>query len=141
MKKYSGVIAVAILAAGYAPAQGEELLAARNIRAGDIIVADDIVTPKGREGIRQATILLGLEAARNIYRGQPIDEDDLRAPTVVARNEIVKMEFASGPLFITTEGRALDQGAMGERIRVMNLISKRVVSATIVSSNTVRTLQ
>lgn len=139
MKKFSGLIAATILATGYAPAFGEELVAARNIRAGALVLAADIATPKGDVGLRQAVNFIGLEAVRNIYRGQPITENDLRAPTIIARNEVVRMEFTKGPMTIATEGRALDQGGMGDRIRVMNLASKRVVSGVIVAASTVRT--
>lgn len=141
MKKFSGLIAASILATGYTPAFAEDVVAARNIRAGEIVAAADIETPKGEEGLRRASRLIGLEAAHNIFRGQPLSEADLRLPTLVARNEIVKMEFTKGPMMIATEGRALDQGGMGDRIRVMNLLSKRIVSAVIVNTNTVRTKQ
>ncbi len=139
MKKFAGLIAATILASGYAPAFGEELLAARNIRAGALVLAADIATPKGDAALRLAANFIGLEAVRNIYRGQPITEGDVRAPTIVARNAVVRMEFTKGPMTIATEGRALDQGGMGDRIRVMNLASKRVVSAVVVGASTVRT--
>ncbi len=139
--KFSGVIAAMILANGAMPAAAEDVVAARNIRAGAIIAAADIVTPAGEAALRAATELIGLEAARSIYKGQPLNKDDLRAPTLIERNAIVTMEFVKGPMLIATEGRALDQGGSGDRIRVMNLLSKRIVSATVVSANTVRTKQ
>jgi flagella basal body P-ring formation protein FlgA len=141
MKKFSGLIAASILASGYAPSVGEELVAARNIRAGDVVAAADIATPRGDEALRRAAKLVGLEAVRNIYRGQPFSESDLKTPTLVSRNDIVTMEFAKGPMVISTEGRALDQGGLGDRVRVMNLLSKRIVTAVVVNNNTVRTRQ
>ncbi|MGE0410100.1 MAG: flagellar basal body P-ring formation chaperone FlgA [Amphiplicatus sp.] len=141
MKRFSGLIAATILATGYAPAFAEEIVAARNIRAGAMLLAGDIETPKSETALRFAATLIGLEAARNIYRGQPIVESDLRSPTLIARNTVVTMEFVKGPMQISTEGRALDQGGMGDRIRVMNLASKRVVSGVIVGGNLVRTRQ
>ncbi|MEQ8178197.1 MAG: flagellar basal body P-ring formation chaperone FlgA [Amphiplicatus sp.] len=140
--KFSGVIAAMILAGGAMPAAAaEDVVAARNIRAGAIIAAADIVAPASETALRAATELVGLEAARSIYKGQPLNKSDLRAPTLIERNAIVTMEFVKGPMLISTEGRALDQGGSGERIRVMNLLSKRIVSATIVNANTVRTKQ
>lgn len=141
MKKFSGLIAATILASGYAPSFAEEPVAARNIRAGEMIAAADIETPDSETALRKAAGFVGKEAARAIYRGQKISSQDLRAPTLVARNAIVSMEFNKGPLSISTEGRALDQGGEGQRIRVMNLTSRRVVSAIIVNANTVRTKQ
>lgn len=141
MKKFAGLIAATILASGYAPAVIDEPVAARNIRAGEVISASDIETPESDLALRMAAGFVGKEAARAIYRGQKISLRDLRAPTLVERNAIVAMEFVKGPLSISTEGRALDQGAEGDRIRVMNLASRRVVSAVIINANTVRTKQ
>ncbi|MBI1366974.1 MAG: flagellar basal body P-ring formation protein FlgA [Alphaproteobacteria bacterium] len=136
--KFSGLIATAILAAGYSPAAGEEIVAARNIRAGETLLASDIETPDSESGLRQAATFIGREAAHSIYRGQPINAADLRAPTLVDRNAIVRMEFSKGALAMATQGRALDQGGLGDRIRVMNMASKRIVSAIVVATNTVR---
>ena len=140
MKKFAGIIATSILASDFtAAAAAEELLAARNIRAGAVITAADIAKPDDREAIRRAIGIIGMEAARTFYRGQPLDEDNLRKPTLVDRNAIVHMEYNNGPMTISAEGRALDKGGMGERIRVMNLASKRVVTATVTGTDSVRT--
>lgn len=139
--KYSGLIAAMILAGGAAPAQAEEVIAARNIRAGSVIAAGDLVAPESDAALRLAAGFIGLEATRSIYKGQPLNRDELRRPTLVERNAIVTMEFAKGPMMIATEGRALDQGGEGDRVRVMNLASRRIVTAVVVNANTVRTRQ
>lgn len=139
MKKFAGIIAGSILASDLSGAAfAEELIAARNIRAGAIITAGDITAPDDTDGMRRAVNMIGKEAIRTFYQGQPLTEDDLRAPTVVKRNAIVHMEYSKGPMIISAEGRALDKGGIGERIRVMNLISKRVVTATIIGADSVR---
>lgn len=136
--KFAGLIAAATLASA---AAAEEPTAARNIRIGTIISAADIVAPQRGDGLREAASFIGLEATRPIYKGEPVLRGDLRAPTVVARNAVVTMEFEKGALIISTQGRALDQGALGDRVRVMNLGSKRIVTAFVTASNTVRTKQ
>ncbi|MFQ5562730.1 MAG: flagellar basal body P-ring formation chaperone FlgA [Parvularculaceae bacterium] len=138
MMKFSGVIAATILAAGYEPIASEELVAARNVSAGEILTAADIMTPKGAEGLRRAAGLIGQEALHALYKGQPFSESDVHPQTIVERNALVKMEFVKGPLTITAEGRALDSGGMGERVRVMNVFSRRIVSTIVVGTNTVK---
>ncbi|MEM8935806.1 MAG: flagellar basal body P-ring formation chaperone FlgA [Pseudomonadota bacterium] len=138
MHKYKAVIATAILASGVEYAAAEELLAARNIRAGSLISASDIVTPHTDEAMRRAAKAIGMQTARALYKGKPFDEADLEPPTIVDRNEIVTMEYFKGPLMISAEVRALDEGGRGERIRVINLQSKRIVSATIIDAGRVR---
>ncbi len=138
MLKFSGLIAASILASGYEPAVIEELVAARNVSVGQIITASDIVTPKGEIGLRRAAHLIGQETLHALYKGKAFSEGDLHAPTIVNRNTIVKMEFVKGPMTISAEGRALDNGGMGERVRVMNLLSRRVVTAVVIAENTVK---
>ena len=138
MKKFAGLIAGSILAADFSSAAAEDLIATRNIRAGAVIAAADIAAPDDPDAMRRAVNMIGMEAIRTFYRGQPITEDALRRPTLVKRNAIVFMEYAKGPMTISAEGRALDQGAMGERIRVMNLHSKRVVTAIVTGADSVK---
>ena len=137
--RFSGLIAAAVLANGAAFA--DEPVAARNIRIGTILSASDVVAPQSEDGLRDAASFIGLEAARPIYKGEALSRDSLRAPTAVARNAVVTMEFEKGALIISTEGRALEPGAVGDRVRVMNLGSRRIVSAYVTALNTVRTRQ
>lgn len=137
--KFAGLLAAAVLASGAADA--EEPTAARNIRVGSILTARDIAPPQGEDALREASSLIGLEAARAILKGEPISRADLRQPTLVARNTLVTMEFERSGLLISTEGRALEDGAHGQAVRVMNLASKRIVSTVVVAQNIVRTKQ
>ena len=141
MKKFAGVIAGLVLANEGALAAATDIVAAKHIRAGTILTAADITTPQDRESMRRAYNMIGLEARRTYYRGQSIDEDDFQSPTLVARNAIVQMEFEKGPMIILAEGRALDRGSKGERIRVMNMLSKRVVTATVTGADSVKAKQ
>lgn len=139
MKKFAGIIATSILASDmFSVAVAEELVAARNIRAGSVITATDIVSPNDIDAMRRAVNIIGMEAVRTFYQGQPLREDNLRKPTLVKRNAIVQMAFAQGAMIINAEGRALDQGGLGDRIRVMNLISKRIVVATVSGNDSVK---
>ena len=138
MKKFAGIIAMSALGVSIEAACAEDVVAARNIRAGTIISAGDIITPTEHAALRRAVDIIGKEASRAFYRGQPIDESKLRAPTVIKRNAIVQMEYARGPLSISAEGRALDNGALGERIRVMNLGSKRIVTVVVTGEDSVK---
>lgn len=139
MNKFAGIIATSILASDmFNVAAAEDLLAARNIRAGAVITASDIVSPTDLTAMRRAVNIIGMEAVRTFYQGQPLDEKLLRKPTIVKRNAIVQMAFSQGAMTINAEGRALDQGGLGDRIRVMNLSSKRVVTATISGPDSVQ---
>ncbi|MEM9169259.1 MAG: flagellar basal body P-ring formation chaperone FlgA [Pseudomonadota bacterium] len=130
------LIAMIVVFAG--PAAAESLIAAKNVRAGQRLQADDIVTPATTEALRVAASMIGKEAKRNLYKGKAFASGDVRSPTVIDRNALVTMTFTKGPLVIETEGKALDFGGVGDRIRVLNVRSKRIVSATVLDENRVR---
>jgi flagella basal body P-ring formation protein FlgA len=47
---------------------------------------------------------------------------------LVDRNQIVTLVYNLGGLEITTEGRALDRGGLGDVVGVMNLSSRKTVT-------------
>jgi len=53
------------------------------------------------------------------------------APAAVQRNENIALSFAAPGLNLTTRARALQPGAIGQRIRVVNLQSNRTIDATV----------
>ena len=138
MKKFAGIIAGSILANGIpSTAFSEDIVVLKHIHVGTIISASDIVPPKSAAAMRRAAGLIGKETARTLYQGQPILDKDVRSPTLIKRNAIVQVEFNKGLMTILTEGRALDDGGLGSRIRVMNLSSKRIITTIVTSANTV----
>lgn len=138
MKKFAGIIAMSILGTSIETAVAEDIVAARNIRAGSVISAADIITPDDRNALRLAVDIIGMEARRAFYKGQPINQGELRTPTLIKRNSIVQMQFARGAMTISAEGRALENGGLGDRIRVMNLGSKRIVTVVVTGADSVR---
>ncbi len=70
--------------------------------------------------------------------GVPLLLSDLTAPTIVRREARVLM-VAEGPgLSLTAEGRALESGAAGEHVRVLNPVSKAVIDAVVIGDGRVR---
>lgn len=114
----------------------QAVVAARTIRAGTVLAADDLAfSPRDDFGpgatFESMSGVVGREARVSIYAGRPIRPGEIGAPTIIDRNAIVKLSFKLGALVIETEGRALDAGGLGDRIRVMNLDSRRTVSGTV----------
>lgn len=116
-----------------APAPAGSLVAARAIVVKSVVKASDVKrSPEVFDGAATALDdVVGLEARVTIYPGRPILPGDLGPPALVERNEIVSLSFARGVLNIRTEARALDRGAKGERVRVMNLTSRTIVSGVV----------
>ncbi len=122
---------VTLLSAGSAIA--ESISAVRTIRPGEIVGPGDIqlvstAVPGTAQSIDQ---VVGLEAKVAIYAGRPVFMSDLGPPAVVERNEIIQLIYKNGSLMITTDGRALDRAAIGDRVRVMNIESRTIVIARV----------
>lgn len=116
-----------------APALADVVVPVRTIRAKEVLSAEDFqVKPATIPGaIDTLADVVGQEARIALYPGRPVRAGDVGPPAVVDRNQLVTLEFLSGNLRIVAEGRALGRGAIGDRIRVMNLASRSTLSGRI----------
>ena len=63
---------------------------------------------------------------------------DLTRPALVRKGATVLMLLDSPGIALTAQGQALEPGAIGERIRVLNPTSRAVVEAEVIGSGRVR---
>lgn len=115
------------------PAYADSLVATRTIRAQTVLTAEDLVLVAAEipGALADPALAIGQEARVTLYAGRPVAASDLGPPALIDRNQTVALIYRSGGLSILTEGRALDRGAAGEVIRVMNLSSRLTVNGTI----------
>ena len=130
-----GLSIAAVLAAGFwtGAASAQTVAPVRAIRSQSIIAPSDLTmleesVPGAITSVSEA---VGREAKVTLYAGRPIRFDQIGAPALIERNQIVRMKFGAGLLSIRTEGRALGRAGLGERVRVMNLTSRQVVVGTV----------
>jgi flagella basal body P-ring formation protein FlgA len=136
------LLLVCALSAGVVFAQpvfAQSVTAVRAIRSKTVLAAEDLVVAEAAVpgGVAAVEDAIGLEAKVALYPGRPILASQLRAPALVERNAVVRMSYASGPLRIVTEGRALDRAGAGEAVRVMNLASKQTVTGVVAADGTI----
>ncbi|SEL54384.1 flagella basal body P-ring formation protein FlgA [Roseovarius azorensis] len=110
------------------PVWADRIVAARTIRAQEIIAAEDLLLEPGT-GRGSVTLqdLIGKEALVSLYPGRPVRAADVGPPALIDRNQIVSLIYLRGGLRIMTEGRALARAGMGEYVRVMNLASRATI--------------
>lgn len=116
----------------------ESLVAARIIRAGEPLVAEDVMLVDADipGALTSPDEAMGQEARVAIYAGRPILRQTLGPQTIVERNQIVTLNYRAGGLTIRTEGRALARGSTGDVVEAMNLTSKTRVSGRIKADGT-----
>jgi len=87
--------------------------------------------------ITQAADLIGMAARRSLRPNSPIRTNDVEKPRIVKKNTLVSVVYKVGTLNITFRGRALEDGALGEAISVLNSRSRRTIQTVVTAPNTV----
>lgn len=128
---------IAMMAAGAVLAQS--ITPTRAIRGQSVIGPDDVALSEDfvPGAVAELAAVIGREARVTLYPGRPILSGQVGAPTLIERNQLVRMHFASGALSIVTEGRALDRAGVGELVRVMNLASRQIVTGSVKADGTI----
>lgn len=116
------------------------------IVAGTVISRGDVEwqqVPANRYGagyIDRIEELVGQTPRRALAAGMPIRNADIGKPEAIAKNGLVTMVVQAPGLTITTTGRAMEAGSVGDVVQIMNLQSKRTVQATVTGINLVQVM-
>lgn len=81
--------------------------------------------------ILQEEELLGMTPRRVANSGEPLSLNEIEAPIIVTRGDMITMIFNDGPIYLTARGKALEHGAKGDVIRVVNPASNQTVEGTV----------
>lgn len=110
------------------------------LRAGDTIPMRMEVTKLNSGYYLQSDSLDGKILRQSIPAGRPLTPNMLRAPLMVRRGDNVTIVAAGAGLQVRMKGKALQDAALGERVSVQNLRSKRIVEGTAVEPGQVQVL-
>jgi len=114
------------------------LVAGQPIGAGDVRIArvrGGLVRGEPAHTLEQ---VVGMTPRAPVNPGQPLLVAELARPLAVAKGAVVAMELSAPGLQVLGQGRALEQGGMGDRIQVLNPASRAVLMAEIVGHDRVR---
>ena len=125
----NGLALFAALAATAAPAKADDILvpaAKVVIYPGDIVGEDALEdVPLSRAGVGGPFALsrvdvIGKTARRTLLPGQAIPLAAIDNPRLIRNGATVTMIYVDGALTITTTGDALQDGAVGDTVKVRN---------------------
>ena len=122
------------------PVPTHRLLAGSVVRAEDLQPARMRAGPLTNDVAHGVEQIIGLAARRTISRGQPIALADLGKPVLVAKGARVSLLLQSGALIVSANGQAMESGALGDRITVLNPTSRSVIEAEIIGAGRARVL-
>lgn len=109
----------------------------RALARGDVVKASDVTIerrPKSEltgEPVALASDVVGLAARRPVRLGAALRTADLMKPELVQRNETVTLLYQVPGVVVTLRGKALDSGAEGDTVNVLNVESKRTVQGIV----------
>ena len=117
--------------------------ATRSLPQNHILTGQDIVLQ--RQDINRFSgaylsvpeALIGKQLKRPVQLGKPILTHMLKNPRLIQRGQLVTLLARNSSVEVRMEGKALMDGAAGERIRVTNLRSNRVLEGVLIEDGTV----
>jgi flagella basal body P-ring formation protein FlgA len=75
--------------------------------------------------------IVGKTVRRTLRAGSPVHTNELSAPILVEKGALVTISLQAPGLLLSGVGRALEDGAAGDPIRVVNTRSKRTIEAVV----------
>lgn len=120
------------------------LVASHQLQKGTVLTESDIKLKKIDlaklhygffEELKQGT---GKKLKKRVLAGAVLTPAMLKNPQLIRRGQQVTIMAQSGRMMVRMEGKALASGAVGERIKVMNIKSRKKLEGVITSSGEVK---
>jgi len=110
----------------------ETVIVLRAVAVGELIKASDVmVERRPKTDVIALEDVLGFAAKRALKPGQVVRAGDVAKQELVGRNETVTIYYEAPGMVLTISGKALDAGAMGDVVNVLNTQSKRTIQARV----------
>lgn len=103
----------------------------------DLAPADIPLASLPGAALRLRGELVGKEVQRALIAGRPVLAASVREPRAVRRGDQVLIAFSGDGIDLTAPGRALQDGILGDQVRVVNLASNRTITAAVAGSGRV----
>lgn len=122
--------------AGTAIETVEVAVLTRDIDRTDTLKASDVALERrakaevaGEPASRDRSV--GMQLRRAMRAGTPLRAADIVKPDFVVRDQAVTVIFQAPGLYLTTRGKAVESGAEGDTVSVLNLQSKRTLTGIV----------
>jgi flagella basal body P-ring formation protein FlgA len=121
-------------------------VASARLPVGTVLAAEDVRMARVRVSTLHGDVahamadVVGMQLRHPSIPGQPLARGDLTRPASVQRGAAVRVGLDAAGLTLSAQGIAMESGATGERIRVMNATTRAVLEAEVVGPGQVRVL-
>jgi flagella basal body P-ring formation protein FlgA len=115
----------------------EAAVLTRDVERNEILKSSDVGVerrPKASVGsdVAARDRAVGMQMRKQLRAGQALKSADLAKPDLVQRDQNVTLIYETAGLYLTIRGKALEGGAEGDIVNVLNLQSKRTVSGVVI---------
>jgi flagella basal body P-ring formation protein FlgA len=116
---------------------------AHRLEGGTVIGTNDldwIEVPEDRvtaDVVTESSQLIGREIRHDLPEGEILRSHDIMPPQLVKRGTLVTMKIETPYILITAQGKALQDGAEGDTVRVTNTQSNRIVEGIVIAPGVV----
>ena len=118
------------------------LVLTRSLKKGDVLKESDVTvrqTRVNKPGVYASKFseVAGRSVTKNLSQGEALALNLVTDTPIIERGKSVTIVVQSGGLVIKAKGEAMENGALGDTIKVRNTASKTVISAVVVANDTV----
>lgn len=115
----------------------------RALKAGEVVAPDDVMyvrmaasrVPRG--SVSDAEKLVGFTARRQLRAGLPLRESDVQKPLLVRKGDSVMIVFRAPGIELTSRGKAMTEGGVGDTVAVVNAQSLKQIDAVVMGAGAV----
>lgn len=114
------------------PVAKRSLSRGSRVQGDDIMMARMNISSLPADLAHQVSDVIGHETSAEISYGEVFRKNKLAIPAVITAGSKVTMVYKAGFLQATATGIALDNGIMGQEIRIRNENSKKIISGKVI---------
>jgi flagella basal body P-ring formation protein FlgA len=121
----------------------EAVVPTHEIAQGQVLKISDLAVERRPKAGSSSAVLTtieqaqGLSAKHSLRAGQIVRQTDVAKPELVGRGETVTILFQVPGITLTIIGKAVEPGALGDVISVLNVQSKHTLQATVIGAGRV----
>ena len=119
-------------------------VATTRLPAGSVLRPDDVHVARVHTTLIRGEVAhrlndaIGMQLKHPLNAGQPLALSELMRPAMVQKGADVLIELNSPGITLTAQGQAVESGATGERIHVINPTSRAVIEVEVIGPGRVR---
>ena len=116
----------------------------KTLTTGDIITKDDLDSISVKtdsipnNAITDDKELIGMQVKRTLRQNSIVRKNSISAPMIIKKKDIITVSLETPQIQLTVQGQAMDDGSIGDAIRVMNLSSKKIITAIVTGDKTAK---